>query len=103
MGSVSAPAVEQGAPVAPAAEKSVAQSSSALNGPVIHAPLPASTPRSEPQSSKPEDKPATDALASSSSEEDDGEFPFNMPDLSNIDQDIASAIQQAMRSGKKKS
>lgn len=35
--------------------------------------------------------------------QDDGEFPFNMPDLSNIDQDIASAIQQAMRGGGKKS
>ena len=41
--------------------------------------------------------------AESAKAQDDGEFPFNMPDLSNIDQDIASAIQQAMRGGGKKS
>ena len=41
--------------------------------------------------------------AERSKAQDDGEFPFNMPDLSNIDQDIASAIQQAMRGGGKKS
>ncbi len=73
------------------------------NGPVIHAPIhssdgPAAT--SAPAThAEAQQKPVIPAPVEDDS--DEGEFPFNMPDLSNIDQDIASAIQQAMRGTKK--
>jgi hypothetical protein len=34
-------------------------------------------------------------------EEVDSNLPFSMPDMSDIDQDIAAAIKQAMMAGKK--
>ncbi len=71
----------------------------APNGPVIHTPAHAPDRPSAPTHAEPQQKPA--ATAPVGDDSDDGEFPFNMPDLSNIDQDIASAIQQAMRGTKK--
>jgi hypothetical protein len=68
-------------------------------GPVIHAPDHTPTGPAVPDQSEPQQKPVASAPVGDAS--DEGEFPFNMPDLSNIDQDIASAIQQAMRGTKK--
>ena len=59
-------------------------------------------PEHQPEGKSPVD-PSQLSQAEMIKAQEDGEFPFNMPDLSDIDQDIASAIQQAMRGGGKKS
>ncbi len=69
----------------------------APTGPVIHAPDHTPTGPAVPAHAEPQQKP----VVAVEDDSDEGEFPFNMPDLSNIDQDIASAIQQAMRGTKK--
>ncbi len=100
------PQQEQAAQTAPAqvaANAETANERAIAKGPVIHNPAEVA-PHTAPTQSEARDHDVQPGRATKGRPSaDDGEFPFTMPDFSNIDQDIASAIQQAMRGGSKKS
>ncbi len=67
--------------------------------PLAPKPNGAATEEAEP---KQEDAPRPLPLSKEEKKDYDDDLPFAMPDLSNIDQDIATAIQTAMMSSKKR-